>query len=184
MRGSFTANGRPRPITADGQCHVADRGTTWPIFINSQLPMPQPRAQPCMPQLLVDEWHEQANRCALSGEPPAVLALQLNRFHVSHGTCTKILSRVSLSNSLSIPHFVHPLDRIALGLEENVINYRLIAALVHYGDEPTAGHYRSVLVKEHRQYLTDDQRPSTLIKPNQISEVESNVYVLLFHRTL
>ncbi|OLP82011.1 hypothetical protein AK812_SmicGene37389 [Symbiodinium microadriaticum] len=60
-------------------------------------------------------------------------------------------------------------------------SFRLRAGVVHLGEEPTSGHYRSLIRAEEQWYLADDSRPPTACQIND-PLITGNCYLLLLER--
>ena len=179
IQGSWEA----RTQHANAGCEVSDRGGVWPLLLQQPLPEPHSNSEPpCTPQSLVDAWNTQASTHAISGEPPSVMAIQLNRFQNHQGQMRKSTVRVALSPSLSLPCFSHAAHDMHQGLSARFVRYQLQAILMHIGATPIEGHYQAVLIREQRMYLSDDGRYSTVLRASQATLAETNAYVLLYSR--
>ena len=179
IQGSWEA----RVQLVNAGCEVSDRGGVWPLLLDQPLPEPRSPTEPAStPQLLVDAWHTQASTHAISGEPPSVMAIQLNRFQHHNGRMRKSAVRVALSPSLSLPCFSHAAQDMHQGLNTRFVRYQLQAVLMHIGATPTEGHYQAVLIREQRMYLSDDGRCSSVLRASHTTLVETNAYVLLYSR--
>ena len=60
-------------------------------------------------------------------------------------------------------------------------SFILRAGVIHLGEEPTSGHYRSLIRTEIQWYLADDSRPPTACQLND-SMITGNIYLLLLER--
>ena len=60
-------------------------------------------------------------------------------------------------------------------------SFILRAGVIHLGEEPTSGHYRSLIRAEAQWYLADDSRPPTACQLND-SMITGNIYLLLLER--
>ena len=179
IQGSWEARMQHEDVGGE----VSDRGGVWPLLLDQPLPVPHSSDEPAStPQSLVDAWHTQASTHAISGEPPSVMAIQLNRFQNHQGQIRKSTVRVALSSSLSIPCFSHEAHDGQQGLHTRLARYQLQAVIMHIGATPTEGHYQAVLIREHRMYLSDDGRCSTVLRASQATFAETNAYVLLYSR--
>ena len=118
-------------------------------------------------QTMIDQWSRQTPaRALITAERYAILALPR---YVGDG---KNSNPIRLQEMLSLPVFE------AAGSELIWHSYFLRAGVIHLGEEPTSGHYRSLISKETQWFLADDSHPPTACNLSD-STITGNVYLLL-----
>ena len=134
---------------------ITDRGT----MLYLRLP-----SAPCSLQDLVEAWTFQHHVYALSGEWDRVPVV-LGRYARDR----KNQARVLFDGDVQLPVFGH-------GCVLRQARYRVEAALVHLGDEPSSGHYRAILRHQGKWYYTDE---GTCSCETELQGVHAcNVYLL------
>ena len=133
----------------DGGVRVTDQGT----MLYLQLPSASGSLQD-----LIEAWTFQQHVYALSGEWDRVPVV-LGRYAWDRKNQARVL----------LPVFGH-------GCVLRQARYRVEAALVHLGDEPSSGHYRAILRHQGRWYYTDDGICSCEIEFEEVHAC--NVYLL------
>ena len=116
---------------------------------------------------MIDQWSRQTPaRALITAERYAILALPR---YVGDG---KNSSPIRLQEMLSLPVFE------AAGSDLIWHSYFLRAGVIHLGEEPTSGHYRSLISMETQWFLADDSHPPTACNLSD-STITGNVYLLL-----
>ena len=143
--------------------------------ISMSIPADAANLQDC-----VNAWHSQAHVHALLDAPPLIL-LQLGRFrHRSHRHVTKLRTVLEIDGAISMPHFVD-------GLQTQRVQYRVVGGVMHIGNTPASGHYRSFLssfdgdpepsAMQHA-YITDDGQTAHLMSTDEKCLAKANVYLV------
>ena len=142
--------------------YVVDEEGLSPIFLNV------PLAEDL--QTMINGWSNQTPvRALVNAEKFVFLALPR---YAGDG---KNSSSIRLPEMLSLPAFEG---------EGSVLTWQsflLRAGVIHLGEEPTSGHYRSLIRAEAQWYLADDSRPPTACQLND-SAITGNIYLLLLER--
>ena len=109
-------------------------------------------------QQVISKWHEQARLHALV-TAPAFLCVQLNRFTGEDGELNRDTRPLQgMDGVIHIP--VYTADAT---LQTRRVPFQVTSVQLHFGDRPTAGHYRAVLKGQKefgasRTWLTDDNQ--------------------------
>ncbi|CAE7863195.1 unnamed protein product [Symbiodinium microadriaticum] len=129
----------------DAHITLLDEGSTWPLLLPAQLSTLEARTGAALTlQHLVDEWEcSQAGLHGMTHAPEALL-VQINRFEVSPEGTLKVDTPLQPDPYLMIPTYLHDLDH-ATPLALQYRRYCRVAAILHLGDSPHAGHYRAIL---------------------------------------
>ena len=131
-------------------------------------------------QHLVDEWEcSQAGLHGMTRAPEALL-VQINRFEVSPEGTLKVATSIQPDPYLMIPTFLHDLGHAApLALQYR--RYCRVAAILHLGDSPHAGHYRAILYGDILgDFITDDNQCAALLSPDQALRYQPQLYAFLY----
>ena len=174
---------RPRCMEGSWQSRtnhgeVRDIGdTTVPLYIA------RPTGGKVDMQACVQQWSAQDLTHALVN-PPALLCIQLERFVRRNRAIRKKSIPIAVGD-VQMPMYVNASDRTVQ------IPYRLIAAIVHSGNSPNSGHYRSVLVASteteliaergsgrFQAYHTDDGVSAVAV--DSLDAFDKDVYLLWF----
>ena len=128
-------------------------------------------------QVLVNDWHQQAQIHALDSEV-AHLLLQIPRFQVTEeGAVHKhsLLLNFRSTQNIQIPVFVEP-DSITV----RWVSFAVNSMVVHEGPTPQVGHYRTALMHPNRTgafWYTDDGT-GAYYEAHMRDSVMSNCYIL------
>ena len=157
----------------DGQ--LTDTGSVCPVTLLGDLERIQGRRVGCTLQEVVDAWHNRLGSPALTPEARC-LALQLNRFRAGSAGARKCNSSVSIPRLLSIPCW------LAGGIQK--VSFQVSAVLVHLGDTPHSGRYRSVLFEPNgRCWYTDDNQGAGFPSIADAKVFRENAYVVFLSPT-
>ena len=115
-------------------------------------------------QDLIEAWTFQRHVYGLTGEWPRVPVV-LGRY----AGRAKNQARVAFDGDVMLPVFGE-------GRLLRQARYQVLAALVHLGERPTSGHYRSLLRDGDAWYYSDDATPCT--RTSLTREHACNVYLL------
>ena len=134
-----------------GDIRVADTG---PLLAPITL-APVPGEQLILPSM-IDQWHAQASIHALK-EPSTVVCMQLQRFLGNAGIMQRD-SRLLLGYQCTV-HL--PVFCNSATTEVSHVPYQAVAMQLHYGEQPTSGHYRTIMIGQplfgkDRMWLTED----------------------------
>ena len=147
---------------------VEDRGMTCsPIVMRDEKPAG------CTLQELVRMWHNQAPYCLGFVGSATTVCLQINRF-----PALGIRSKTMISwnrQHVMLPCFMH-----ASGRTVNWIEYQVVAAALHRGQEPHCGHYQCILRTGGSRFLTDDDRVPIAVP--HLQEMEQDIYLVWLTR--
>ena len=97
---------------------------------------------------------------------PPIIALQLGRFVGTAPDFRRVATRVDFQD----PCVLEDLDG-------RVLVYEPRAVIIHLGESPLAGHYRTCLLPS--KLLTDDFTGATSAKPADLSLIGSSAYLVL-----
>ena len=122
-------------------------------------------------QTLVDGWAHQSALHGLTGRP-ALLLLQIGRF-LDEGQRGE---RLEHCIDLRAREFFVP--RSGGGADQELLHYRIRAAVLHTGRSRNSGHYRCVLFQEHAVWLVDDDTLASEADAQVLEREGSNVYMV------
>ena len=122
-------------------------------------------------QALTGAWQHQHHMHALV-TAPKIAIWQLGRYNEDASKCMK---QVSCNHLIYLPVFTAE-------LHTELVQYRLHALILHYGQDITAGHYRAVLFCEWASFLTDDGVAAVRVGPEQWCDIERKVYLVIYVR--
>ena len=152
-----------------------DTGGVCPVALLGDLSCVHGSRVGCTLQEVVDAWHSRAGSPALTPGTRCV-ALQQNRFRTDSAGSRKCSSSVSIPRQLSIPCW------IAGGIQQ--ILFQVSAVLIHLGDTPNSGHYRSALFEPNgRCWYTDDNRNAVCPSVSDAKVFRENAYVVFLSPT-
>ena len=139
--------------------YVVDEEGLSPIFLSA--PMVDSL------QSMIEQWSRQLPiRALITAERFVLLALPR---YVGEG---KNSNPIRLQETLSLPVFE------AAGSDIAWHSFSLRAGVIHLGEEPTSGHYRSLISNASQWFLADDSRPPTACSLTD-SLITGNAYLLL-----
>ena len=153
------SSGEETPISQDGMSY---RVRSLP----SSLFHPSNRALPsdCVARVeKLTQW--QQSGVTILTRPP-IIALQLGRFVGTAPDFRRVATRVDFQD----PCVLEDLDG-------RVLVYEPRAVIIHLGESPLAGHYRTYLLPS--KLLTDDFAGATSAKPADLSLIGSSAYLVL-----
>ena len=128
----------------------------------------------CTIQELVGMWHTQTPYClGLTGSATTV-CLQINRFPAL-GIRSKTLISWNRQPVL-LPCFIFEHGRTVRWIE-----YQVVAAVLHRGNEPHCGHYQCILRTGGGRFLTDDDRLPIAVP--HLPEMDQDVYLVWLTQT-
>ena len=167
----------------DGFTRVIDSGSCWPLWIPTPLHALHPSTSCELSiQHLLDNWSAQQG---LQGtvDVPGVLLIQINRFNQSVSGVNKSSIPVKVDTHIMVPGFVADLTQ-PHAMDVRYARYRCTAALLHEGQTPESGHYRTVLHREQQLLLTNDKVPASRLVTNQanLHYVHTSVYAAIYVR--
>ena len=157
-----------------------DRGSSAPLLL---VPTEHALANPgfCTSvQRLIDEWHEQEHVHAAIAGPP-VLVLQAGRFACAHhgaaARAVKCRFQIGAERDIMFPVFDG-----ALSVQH--MRYRLNSVLVHWGENPDAGHYTALLYSysDSAIYHADDNQPGKRISEEAAEKMSRDSYIFIYTR--
>ena len=157
-----------------------DRGSSAPLLL---VPTEHALANPgfCTSvQRLIDEWHEQEHVHAAIAGPP-VLVLQAGRFACAHhgaaARAVKCRFQIGAERDIMFPVFDG-----ALSVQH--MRYRLNSVLVHWGENPDAGHYTALLYSysDSAIYHADDNQPGKRISEEAAEKMSRDFYIFIYTR--
>ena len=123
-------------------------------------------------QTLADGWVHQSALHELTGRP-ALLLLQIGRFQDEGQRGERLGHCIDLrARDFFVP-------RSGRGADQELLLYRIRAAVLHTGRSRNSGHYRCVLFQEHNAWLVDDDTPATEADAQVLEREGSNVYMIL-----
>ena len=130
----------------------------------------------------IGAWHDQHQKHALTSASEC-LFLQLPRFWIDHGSIVK--HRIPLE--LQPPTLAIPVFQSSETLTCDWVNYSILSAVLHVGDNTSCGHYRTLFISPEdfgENMLTDDNMQASLLQRNsQLTDVvKENCYVLVCGR--
>ena len=153
----------------DGVTRVTDRGTTLaPVILALHA------GEQLILQSKIDQWHTQASVHALT-QPTTIVCLQIQRFIREAGVMRRDhRSLLGYQCAVHLPIFDGPDDTAV-----HILPYQVVAMQLHYGAQPTTGHYRTAMIGQprfgkDRVWLSDDGRVPEPIQ----REHDSAVYLL------
>ena len=149
---------------------IMDRGDGCPLL----LPVPPSESASITLQSMLDDWQSQAMVHGFESAPMSVV-LQIGRFIQVDAAWTKSTRRVLIPDTCSLPVFTD-----GLNLEHR--RYKFRAGLIHLGDSPRTGHYRSILKAEvgPALFITDDGVYAARVTRAQEDMVQANLYLCFF----
>ena len=154
---------------------LTDTGGVCPVALLGDLSCILGSRIGCTLQEVVDAWHSRAGSPALTPGTRCV-ALQLNRFRADSGGSRKCGTSVSIPRQLSLPCWIAGEIRPTL--------FKVSAVLIHLGNTPSSGHYRSVLFEPNgRCRYTDDDRSAVCPKVSDAKVFRENAYVFFLYPT-
>ena len=122
----------------------------------------------CDIQELISAWSEQAHIHAFVSSAPIVI-IQLGRF--PHRG--KSMVQVRFQQLVNMPVFAN-------GVQRNWEPYHAVAGLIHIGESPHSGHYRSVLRVQQEWWITDDGVPA--VQCADEAELKRGLYTVWLKR--
>ncbi|CAE7783358.1 unnamed protein product [Symbiodinium sp. CCMP2592] len=153
--------------------NITDSGT-----LLQAIPLHLPGANP---QALVDKWHGQFSRHALTHHSGLVF-LQLCRYTEGADKDKSVL-RVRPGDSIVLPIFTQ-----AVGLTARHETFQVAVIIYHLGETSTSGHYLTLLgVRQSDRwdyYVSDDNRPPRKAKSRDLQLVDHNAYLIGLMRSL
>ena len=167
---------RRQQIDSEGQSQVVtvDEGTCC-----QAMSLPLPDGDMRQAQFLLHNWHTQAHPHALQ-KVPKLLFLSFSRYGGRPGLDQKNSCRIAWRRQVYMPVFSGGHD-----LSSGVVEFEVIAAIMHHGVVVTAGHYTAQLVEAEGDTLCDDNAAPTYQVRNSDAEMHqsSDVYMLVCRRS-
>ena len=162
-----------RDLSAEGLTRQAQASVHKCIRLPLDPAAPNPEIQES-----IRMWHQQQQLQGFT-MPPAWLFLQLPRFHYeAAGRAVKLQHAYIIPHTLDIPVFCD-----LESLEVNWVPYTVKAYIQHHGDEPTSGHYTTVVQDRVHHWLLDDEKTPSLLEMHQLEHVSTNMYVIVLVST-
>ena len=164
-------------VIRDGELRITDdMRPTSPVLLSWNQAFPNSR-QMRLPTL-IQAWSDQTSRYGLTDTAPVIL--QLPRYRVFlNGNVRKRPFQVPLisrhDRAFTMPVFSDP-----AGVVTHPHPFEVIAAVLHYGNSTSSGHYRAMLFprSEGRPWLTEDGICATQASPSDLTDLASNCYLL------
>ena len=156
----MNSEGQPQVVTVD-------RGTC-----GQAISLDLPEGDMHQAQLLLHNWHAQAHPHALRN----VLFLSFSRYGGRPGVGQKNSCSIAWGRTVYMPVFSGDND-----LSSGVVEFEVIAAIMHHGVVVTAGHYTAQLVEAEGDILCDDNAAPTYQARNPDSGMQQSreVYILV-----
>ena len=131
-----------------GTLQCGDHGGACPLLLTASLQACE-EEHLCSMQACIEYWRCQAHIHALTAAPE-FLCIQINRFVHKERVCSKCLDPFHAEDQIKFPLYDGRLRTVD-------VPYVLRACIVHLGQQPDSGHYRSVLWNEFRNmWMCDD----------------------------
>ena len=128
-------------------------------------------------QELVWQWEAQASQHAIES-CPHLLCLCLARYSHSEGEARKNCSVVRCGHeAIAFAKFTSPHE-----ISVDQVMYRVQSVVVHLGESPKQGHYRSFLSHGGHWFYTDDGRVAELAQPTDLEVLSRQSYLLWLSR--
>ena len=165
-RQQVDSEGRPQVVVVDwGTCTQA-----------ISLDLPDGDAHPA--QHLLHNWHTQAYPHALQ-KVPSLLFLSFSRYGGGPGRAQKNSCCISWGHTVYMPVFSGDDD-----LSTGVVEFEVVAAIMHHGVSVTEGHYTAQLVEAQGDILCDDNTLPTYQARHSDSRIQQSreVYILVCRR--
>ena len=167
---------RRQQLDSEGQSQVVtvDEGTC-----GQAISLTLPDGDMHQAQLLLHNWHAQAHPHALQ-KVPNLLFLSFSRYGGSPGVDQKNSCSIAWGRRVHMPVFSGDND-----LSSGVVEFEVIAAIMHHGVVVTAGHYTAQLVEAEGDVLCDDNAiPAYRVRsPDSEMHRSSEVYILVCRRS-
>ena len=167
-----------RAVEEDDRVQITDMGLSVPLELPPPCEVGADNVTRFTVQSLVQHWHNQRPRHASLVIPPAII-LQVGRFHydTTRGRATKRRYRV-----IPDPYIQFPV--LDSGVRCRDVTLRLNSMVIHLGEAPTHGHYRSLLF-DHLSctyWLTDDGVAPVEMDSDRFQTFGSDVYLLIYQQ--
>ena len=123
-------------------------------------------------------WHTQHDTHAAWAIPSAIV-LQVGRFHYDRQHDRAIKRRYGVVPS---PVLEFPVFEQGMQCRNEVL--QLNSAVIHLGEAPTHGHYRTLLYDagQSQFWLTDDNSVAIPVDAFDVGKFHSDVYILIYQR--
>ena len=152
-----------------GDTHLwAEKGGT---HTSIRLPVHEMTGPVCTLDMLISQWHDDLGLCRILYQAGVAVCLALERTADSHTPKNNI--QIDIPDCVWMPCFLASNEGITW------IEYRVVAAAIHFGQMITDGHYRCAVKQKHTWFLYDDGKIPEQMHTLTASHRQNLVYVWL-----